>query len=249
MLDRGEILGMEKKTGEMPVKDTIPESVKNDIVYQAYVEIRISEEAAEKMKAALYEKLHQAGGYLLLLTDPGTRTREKYGIMTDPDGDFTTWYLGLAKETDGWRAILETDSISGKFQVTYELAADWETEVNSIRWGRYQKEPSAISRRLSVWSMARTIDFSRSIMGWKLRTGNGIEEYIKLKKHLDLLEKPYAIGISPDRNRKLIVRMAQADRNEFLQRLLCENVSFHLEAKDAAVEDYQGYEDLLKVEG
>ena len=78
--------------------------------------------------------------------------------------------------------------------------------------------------------------------------GKWIEEYIKLKKHLDLLEKPYAIGICPDRNRKLIVRMAQADQNEFLQRLLCENVSFHLEAKAATVEDYQGYEDLLKVE-
>ena len=248
MLDRGEILGIEKKAGEMPVKDTIPESVKNDIVYQAYVEIRISEEAAEKMKAALYEKLHQAGGYLLLLTDPGTRTREKYGIMTDPDGDFTTWYLGLAKETDGWRAILETDPLSGKFQVTYELAADWETEANSIRWGRYQKEPSAISSSFVCMEYGAYNRFLSIDYGLEVEDGKWIEEYIKLKKHLDLLEKPYAIGISPDRNRKLIVRMAQADQNEFLQRLLCENVSFHLEAKAATVEDYQGYEDLLKVE-
>ena len=37
--------------------------------------------------------------------------------------------------TDGWRAILETDALSGKFQVTYELAADWEMEASSIRWG------------------------------------------------------------------------------------------------------------------
>lgn len=37
------------------------------------------------------------------------------------------------------------------------------------------------------------------------------------------------------------------DWNEFLQRLLCENISIHLEAKAGTIKDYQGYEDLLKV--
>lgn len=246
-LDRGEICSIEKKSGKMPVKDTIPEAVKREITYQAYVEIRISEAAAGKMKAALYEKLHEEGGYLLLLTDPGTRTREKYGIMTDPDGDFTTWYLGLAKETDGWKAILETDSLSGEFQVTYELAADWETEADSIRWGKYQKERSEISSPFVCMEYGAYNGFLSIDYGLEVEDGKWIEEYIKLKKHLDLLELPYAIGISPDRNRKLIVRMEQEDRNEFLQRLLCENISVHLEAKAGTIENYQGDEDWLEV--
>ena len=155
---------------------------------------------------------------MLLFSDAGTQQRCKYGgISTDPEGDWTTYYLGRrsSRKRNVMNALFKTPELGEPFQFTYEIPVEWE-EQNDL-WGEYQcrndeiQEPAVSAEyRLSLFD---TCDTTPGTGAWS-------ELLYDLRKELDCLEKPYAIGFSLDDVTRVVVKIAQKDTNEFLQNLL-----------------------------
>ena len=218
-LNREDIVSLTKKKGNPSLLSYVPDSfsTSNDI-YDGYIEIKITEDAAKRVKNKLGKYYGNENSYMLLLTDAGTKKRVKYGdFFTDSKGDWTTYYLRIhtKRKRSVWEAVLKTPELGEPFQVTYEIPVDWEEENNL--WGKYQcrndeiQEP-AVSAEYRLF-LFDTCDTNPG-------TGSWSELLYDLRKELDCLEKPYAIGFSLDDVTRVVVKIAQKDTNEFLQNLL-----------------------------
>lgn len=219
-IERSDIVSVEKKEGKLPFPHRLPDRVRNtDEEYDEYIEIKVTEEAAKRIKDKLGKLyINEEESYMLLFSDAGTKQRCKYGgISTDPEGDWTTYYLG---KRSSWKrnimnALFKTPELREPFQFTYEIPVEWE-EQNDL-WGEYQckndeiQEPAVSAEyRLSLFD---TCDMNPGTGAWS-------ELLYDLRKKLDCLEKPYAIGFSVDDVTRVVVKIAQKDTNEFLQELL-----------------------------
>lgn len=218
-IERSDIVSIEKKEGKLPFSHRLPEHARNtNEEYDKYIEIKVTKEAAKRIKNKLGKLyINEEESYMLLLSDAGTRQRCKYGgISTDPKGDWTTYYW----EIRSWKrnvtnALLKTPELGEPFQVKYEIPVEWEKE-NDL-WGEYQRKNNEIQEpavsaeyRLSLFD---TCDTTPGTGAWS-------ELLYDLRKELDCLEKPYAIGFSLDDVTRVVVKIAQKDTNEFLQKLL-----------------------------
>lgn len=248
-ISRDDIVSVKRKDGKMPVESKMPSKYRSDmdIEYDSYIEIKISEEAAERIRQSVEQKQKEMEGmtlYTVLLTDPGDTNRLKMALETDFDGDWTTYYMECQKGKNWWKALFETPELSEAFQIVQEIPVDWE-EKNGM-WGKYQKQESEIQEpsvtvRYEVW-----------LTGFgdrELKEGSGqwTEVMYDLKKKLDTLELPYAIGLSPDKSEKIVVKMAQKDTNLFLQKSVLGGASFSLSVEDPEMEPYDFYGGKLEV--
>lgn len=249
-LSKEDIVSVERKKGKIPSKckiseDKLDQEQKDKIDREYYVEIRISKDAAKKMKDKLYQK-YKDKGYMLLVTDAGSTKRMKYLIGTDPEGDWTTYYYTLYKGEKSWKAFLKTDELSEAFQVRYEIPADWEKNQDENEfWGKNQckvsdiKEPASYAEYKTGWSFTEN-------GGTNSETGAWIEMTCDLKEQLDSLNIPYAVGISPDESRNIVIKTAQKDTNSFLQKLIQSNGGLNLSA-ESDIEDFVIYEWDLQI--
>lgn len=228
-IEHDDIVSVEKKDGKIPVEDRTPESVDPDNdSYTGYVEIKITDEAAERIKNDLREVIQDDSCYTLLVTDPGSEYRKKLLLCTDMGGDWTTYYYKIKKESSGWQAIWKTEDLSDPFQVSYELQADWEEE--SGIWGDYQCKEKEIQQP-AVTMEYRASSYSN---GGDIMTSAGAwnELYYDIKTRMDTLQIPYAVGTSPDDTGKILIKTAQKNMNPFLEKIVVGSVHFSLESED-----------------
>lgn len=250
-LSKEDIVSAKRKKGKIPSKckiseDKLDQDQKDRIDREHYVEIRISKDAAKKMKDKLYRK-YKDKGYMLLVTDAGSTKRMKYLIGTDPEGDWTTYYYMLYKVGDkGWKIFLKTDELSEAFQVRYEIPADWEKNQDENEfWGKNQckvsdiKEPASYAEYKTSWGLTED-------GGTNPGTGAWIEMICDLKEQMDSLNIPYAVGISPDESRNIVIKTAQKDTNSFLQELIQSNGSLSL-STESDIEDFVIYKWDLQI--
>ena len=235
-IDREDIVSVKRKDGKMPVESKMPEEYASDTEYDSYLEIRITEDAAKKIQEKASKELQKLEGwdlYTILITDPGDVNRSKLQIDTDFDGDWTTYYMECNKSQKWWKALFKTPELSEAFQIVQEIPVDWE-EKNGM-WGKYQcreseiQEPS-VTTKYEVWLSSYGED--------ELREGSGewTEVMYDLKKKLDILEIPYAIGLSPDKGKKIMIRTAQKDSNIFLRKAMLGGGFLALSAEDPEIE-------------
>ena len=234
-IDREDIVSVKRKDGKMPVESKMPEEYASDTEYDSYLEIKITEDAARKIQQKAAQKLKDLEGwnlYTILITDPGDVNRSKLQIDTDFDGDWTTYYMECNKSQKWWKVLFKTPELSEAFQIEQEIPVDWE-EKNGM-WGKYQcleteiQEP-AVTTKYEVWLSGYGDE--------ELREGSGewTEVMYDLKKKLDLLETPYAIGLSPDKGKKIMIKTAQKDSNIFLRKALLGGGFLALSAEDSEI--------------
>lgn len=246
-INRDDIVSVKRKDGKMPVESKMPEEYipDPDREYDSYLEIKITEEAAKKIQqdaAQEQKEMKDRKLYTVLIIDPGDVNRSKLQIETDFDGDWTTYYMECNKSENWWKALFKTPELSEAFQIVQEIPVDWEEK--SGMWGKYQCQESEIQEP-SV-----TAEYKVWITGYdekELREGSGewAEIMYDLKKELDTLEIPYAIGLSPDRCKKIMIRTAQKDTNIFLRKAMLGGGFLALTAEDPEIEPYNIYSGKL----
>lgn len=224
-----EVISAKKKEGEIPVEDRTPEDIYSSDGLEAYVEVKITDEAAERIRNDLQDIAGEKDSYIMLVTDPGTEYRSKRLLCTDMNGDWTTYYCRVNKDSRGWKALWKTERLSDPFEISYEIQADWEEE--SGIWGKYQCKEDEIHQP-SV-----TMDYrTTSIMYWNNEAMSGAGAWSELlydiKTRLDTLKIPYAVGTAPDDTGKILIKTAQKDMNPFLEKMLTGSVSVALESED-----------------
>ena len=165
----------------------------------------------------------------MLVTDSGTEYRSKRLLCTDMNGDWTTFYCKVRKESSAWKALWKTEELSDPFQISYEIQADWEEE--SGIWGKYQCQEKDIQQP-SV-----TMDYRiSSIMYWDNEgmdsAGAWSELLYDIKTRIDALKIPYVVGTAPDGTGRILIKTAQKDMNPFLAKMLTGLVSVALESED-----------------
>lgn len=228
-LERDEIVSVKKKEGEIPVEDRTPEDIYSGDGLDAYIEVKITDEAAERIRKDLQDIAEEDNSYTMLVTDSGTEYRSKRLLCTDMNGDWTTFYCKVRKESSAWKALWKTEELSDPFQISYEIQADWEEE--SGIWGKYQCQEKDIQQP-SV-----TMDYRiTSIMYWDNEgmdsAGAWSELLYDVKTRIDALKIPYAVGIAPDDTGRILIKTAQKDMNPFLAEMLTGLVSVALESED-----------------
>ena len=236
-IERDDIVSVKRKDGKMPVDGKMPEeyTVDSDTEYDSYLEIKITEDAARKIQQKAVQELKEMEGwnlYTILITDPGDVNRSKLQIDTDFDGDWTTYYMECNKSQKWWKALFKTPELSEAFQIEQEIPVDWE-EKNGM-WGKYQcleaevQEPS-VTTKYEVWLSGYGDE--------ELREGSGewTEVMYDLKKKLDVLEIPYAIGLSPDKGKKIMIKTAQKDSNIFLRKAMLGGGFLALSAENSEI--------------
>lgn len=217
----------------MPVESRLSEEYTSDTKYDSYLEIKITENAAKKIRQDLSKEQLTERMYTILITDPGDVNRSKMQLETDFDGDWTTYYMNCNKDQKWWKALFKTPELSEAFQTVQEMPVVWE-QKNGM-WGKYQcqeseiQEPSVTSK-YEVWLAGAS--------GKTLKEGSGewTEVMYDLKRELDTLEIPYAVGLPSDGCKKIIVKTAQEDTNIFLRESLLGGVSFSLTVEGSEVE-------------
>ena len=224
-----EVISAKKKEGEIPVEDRTPEDIYSSDGLEAYVEVKITDEAAERIRNDLQDIAGEKDSYIMLVTDPGTEYRSKRLLCTDMNGDWTTYYCRVNKDSRGWKALWKTERLSDPFEISYEIQADWEEE--SGIWGKYQCKEEDIQQP------AVTMDYrTTSIMYWNNEAMSGAGAWSELlydiKTRLDTLKIPYAVGTAPDDTGKILIKTAQKDMNPFLEKMLTGSVSVALESED-----------------
>ena len=224
-----EVISAKKKEGEIPVEDRTPEDIYSSDGLEAYVEVKITDEAAERIRNDLQDIAGEKDSYIMLVTDAGTEYRSKRLLCTDMNGDWTTYYCRVNKDSRGWKALWKTERLSDPFEISYEIQADWEEE--SGIWGKYQCKEDEIHQP-SV-----TMDYrTTSIMYWNNEAMSGAGAWSELlydiKTRLDTLKIPYAVGTAPDDTGKILIKTAQKDMNPFLEKMLTGSVSVALESED-----------------
>lgn len=249
LINRDDIVSVKRKDGKMPVESKIPENhiPDPDKEYDSYLEIKITEEAAKKIQQDAAQEQKEMEGqilYTVLITDPGDVNRSKMQIETDFDGDWTTYYMECNKSENWWKVLFRTPQLSEAFQIRQEIPVDWEEK--SGMWGKYQcreseiPEPS-VTAKYEVWLTGYGKE--------ELREGSGewTEVMYDLKKKLDILEIPYAIGLSPDRCKKIMIKTAQKDTNIFLRKAMLGGGFLALTAEDPEIEPYSIYSGNLEL--
>ena len=228
-LGQDEVISAQKKEGEIPVEDRTPEDIYSSDGLEAYVEVKITDEAAERIRNDLQDIAGEKDSYIMLVTDPGTEYRSKRLLCTDMNGDWTTYYCRVKKDSRGWKALWKTERLSDPFEISYEIQADWEEE--SGIWGKYQCKEDEIHQP-SV-----TMDYrTTSIMYWNNEAMSGAGAWSELlydiKTRMDTLKIPYAVGTAPDDTGRILIKTAQKDMNPFLEKMLTGSVSVALESED-----------------
>ncbi len=228
-LEQDEIISVKKKDGKIPVEDRTPEDIYSSDGLDAYVEVKITDEAAERIRNDLQDIAGEKDSYIMLVTDAGTEYRSKRLLCTDMNGDWTTYYCRVKKDSRGWKALWKTEKLSDPFEISYEIQADWEEE--SGIWGEYQCKEEDIQQP------AVTMDYrTASIMYWNNEAMSGAGAWSELlydiKTRMDTLKIPYAVGIAPDDTGKILIKTAQKDMNPFLEKMLTGPVSVALESED-----------------
>ena len=228
-LGQDEVISAQKKEGEIPVEDRTPEDIYSSDGLEAYVEVKITDEAAERIRNDLQDIAGEKDSYIMLVTDPGTEYRSKRLLCTDMNGDWTTYYCRVNKASRGWKALWKTERLSDPFEISYEIQADWEEE--SGIWGKYQCKEDEIQQP------AVTMDYrTTSIMYWNNEAMSGAGAWSELlydiKTRMDTLKIPYAVGTAPDDTGRILIKTAQKDMNPFLEKMLTGSVSVALESED-----------------
>lgn len=228
-LGQDEVISAKKKEGEIPVEDRTPEDIYSSDGLEAYVEVKITDEAAERIRNDLQDIAGEKDSYIMLVTDPGTEYRSKRLLCTDMNGDWTTYYCRVNKDSRGWKALWKTERLSDPFEISYEIQTDWEEE--SGIWGKYQCKEDEIQQP------AVTMDYrTTSIMYWNNEAMSGAGAWSELlydiKTRMDTLKIPYAVGTAPDDTGRILIKTAQKDMNPFLEKMLVGSVSVELESED-----------------
>ena len=234
-IDREDIISVRRKDGKMPVESRLSEEYTSDTKYDSYLEIKITENAAKKIRQDLSKEQLTERMYTILITDPGDVNRSKMQLETDFDGDWTTYYMNCNKDQKWWKALFKTPELSEAFQTVQEMPVVWE-QKNGM-WGKYQRQESeiqepSVTSKYEVWLAGAS--------GKTLKEGSGewTEVMYDLKRELDTLEIPYAVGLPSDGCKKIIVKTAQEDTNIFLRESLLGGVSFSLTVEGSEVEEH-----------
>ena len=249
-LDEDEILLAEKKEGKIPIDYYLPDKIGIDPEEaDAYVEVKISEKAAKRIKEKL-QSLAQSGkgtnrSYMWLTTDPCYPEFVNHTYGTDPDGDWTTYYKPLYSDDDKWRFLWQ-GRLSETYQVLDEISADWEEQ--SDMWGTFQHKADDIKGPF-VFAEYTSDDTADTMK--KKGDGNWLETIYDLKKRLDTLEIPYAFGTFPEGRNKFAVKIAQKDVSKFILEKFPENLTssnLKLSSEDDTDNAFNGWDWEVQLE-
>ena len=249
-LNEDEILSIEKKEGKIPIEYYLPEKFGiNPADAECYVEVKISEKAANRIKEKLQELAQSGKGenrsYMWLTTDPCYPEFVNYMYGTDPDGDWTTYYIPLYSDDDKWE-LLWQGRLSETYQVLDEISPDWEEE--SDMWGTFQHKENDMKGPF-VCAEYTSDDTADTVK--KKGDGNWLETIYDLKKRLNTLEIPYAFGIFPEGRNKFAVKIAQKDVSKFILEKLPKDLTssnLKLSTKDGQDNDFNGWNWEVQVE-
>ena len=216
-LDRDEILSVKVKKGEIPIPYYLPEQVKenNSISGDAYLEITVSQETAERLKEHMQEIWKKDGNFMVLKLDQETEGNQTLFLCTDPDGDWTVFYQPLEfVDSERWRAIWEISELPENMQFCLEKKVNWYTNDGKKLWGGMQKEEKKIKKPFVILEYEQEWKSSElSDAGWK-------EKVLDVKRKLDALKIPYAMGNAADNAKKLIVKVEQKNMSPTLAEVL-----------------------------
>ena len=216
-LDRDEILSVKVKKGEIPISYYLPEQVKenNSISGEAYLEITVSQEAAERLKEHMQKIWKKDGNFMVLKLDQETEGNQTLFLCTDPDGDWTVFYQPLEfADSERWRAIWEISELSENMQFCLEKKVNWYINDGKKLWGNMQKDEKKIGKPFvlleyeQIWQSSELSDAA-----WK-------EKVLDVKRKLDALKIPYAMGNAMDNEKRLIVKVEQKNMNPALAKAL-----------------------------
>ena len=133
---------LEKRKGKFPIEYYLPAEIgSNPEKAESYVEVKISEKAAKRIKESLQKRLQSGKGenrsYMFLTTDPCYPELMNYTLGTDLNGDWTTYYRPLFSDDDKWKLLWQDFTLSETYQVLNadNMEADWEEQ--SDMWGTH----------------------------------------------------------------------------------------------------------------
>ena len=224
-LKEDEILSAEKKMGKLPVEYDLPDDLGVDPDEAVgYVEVKVSEDAAKRIKKELADYLKPGTGitdsFMWFTTDPCYPELQNYTFCTDVDSDWTTYYNLLFSDDDRWKNLWKGSQLSETYQVLNTLSPEWETK--SDMWGKYQCREGDI-KGPSVCAEYESSETAREMKN--KGDGNWLETVYDLKQRLDTLEIPYAFGISSEGRNKFVIKTAQKDVSKTLLNKLTEGVN------------------------
>lgn len=197
-LERADIVSLKQKMAQNQSEGVQePESF-------IYWELKITDEAADKLEKAL----EKAGGYKMencwYELEMKYMDYSKYYNYFEVSEDRKTCYLHTAYDLPEELKEFETACSRQTYEIFYEIPVEWEEE--SIIKGENQCSVKEISEpSISVEYEYYQDDEMVNQRGYWYHT---IYEY---KRFLDILQIPYAFGVSPDDRRRIIVKAAQKD--------------------------------------
>lgn len=197
-MERGDIVSLKQKMAQNQSEGVQePESF-------IYWELKITDEAADKLEKAL----EKAGGYEMencwYELEMKYMDYSKYYNYFEVSEDRKTCYLHTAYDLPEELKEFETACSRQTYEIFYEIPVEWEEE--SIIKGENQCSVKEISEpSISVEYEYYQDDEMVNQRGYWYHT---IYEY---KRFLDILQIPYAFGVSPDDRRRIIVKAAQKD--------------------------------------
>lgn len=197
-LERADIVSLKQKMAQNQSEGVQePESF-------IYWELKITDEAADKLEKAL----EKAGGYEMencwYELEMKYMDYSKYYNYFEVSEDRKTCYLHTAYDLPEELKEFETACSRQTYEIFYEIPVEWEEK--SIIKGENQCSVKEISEpSISVEYEYYQDDEMVNQRGYWYHT---IYEY---KRFLDILQIPYAFGVSPDDRRRIIVKAAQKD--------------------------------------
>lgn len=246
-LNDDDIVSVEKRKGKFPIEYYLPAEIgSNPEKAESYVEVKISEKAAKRIKESLQKRLQSGKGenrsYMFLTTDPCYPELMNYTLGTDLNGDWTTYYRPLFSDDDKWKLLWQDFTLSETYQVLNadNMEADWEEQ--SDMWGAFQHKAEDIK---GPFVCAEYISYDTADIVKKRGDGNWLETIYDLKKRLDTLEIPYAFGTFPEGRNKFAVKIAQKDVSRFILEKLRANLSssdLKLSADDDRGDDFDDWD-------
>lgn len=165
----------------------------------------------------------------LLKEEIAALSRKRY--ITEKDGKIRVvlpWKTYQEKKSE-LETKLQEDSILSSFHLTKEHKADWTVQsyLKAKNWVDAEKikEPSVtLEYAPYVYDWLGTEEDS-----WNKTKGTYYHTLIDFSARLEKLAIPYAIGISREDNRHLLIRVEQKNMSVFLSEILASHIELHIE--------------------